>query len=52
MKRFEHAIIIIGGCLVAFGLIFAVLNNEAKRIKKEQERRSEMYLILEDDESK
>lgn len=49
MKRFEHAIIVIGGCLVAFGLIATVLYNEAEKVRKEQERRSEMYKYIGDE---
>ena len=51
MKRFEQAIIVIGGCLVAFGLIATVLYNEAEKVRKEQERRQEMYKIITDDEN-
>ena len=51
MKRFEQAIILIGGCLVAFGLIATVLHHEAEKVKKEQQRRAEMYKIITDDEN-
>jgi hypothetical protein len=49
MKRFEHAIILIGGILIAFGLVIAMLWNEAQREQKEIERRKDLYLILDDD---
>ena len=49
MKRFEHAIILIGGMLLAFGLVIAMLWNEAQREKEEIERRKDLFIFLEDD---
>ena len=49
MKRFEHAIILIGGILIAFVLVITMLWNEAQREQKEIERRKDLYLILEDE---
>ena len=45
MKKFEHAIIIIGGCLFAFGLIFAMIYHEAEQKRIEKERRNEMFIL-------
>ena len=51
MKRFEHAIIVLGGIILAFGMLAFVLHHEAEKVRKEQERRSKMYKFI-GDESK
>lgn len=48
MKKFEHAIILLGGIIIAFSLIAVVLYHEAKQKRIEQERRNDLFILHND----
>ena len=48
-KETEYAVIIIVGLLFATAMLYFVLHNEAERVQKEQQRRSEMYKYIGDE---
>ena len=50
MKRFEHALIVICGSLVLLSLIAISLANLVDDKKQEEDRRSKMYKIFDDNE--
>ena len=45
----KHALIIIVGSLFATILLYFALHNEAERVQKEQQRRTEMYKYIGDE---
>ena len=45
----KHALIIIVGSLFATLMIYFALHNEAERVQKEQQRRTEMYKYIGDE---
>ena len=47
----KHAVIIIVGSLFATIMLYFALHNEAERVQKEQQRRSEMYKFIGDEEN-
>jgi len=48
----KHALIIIVGSLFATILLYFALHNEAERVQKEQQRRTEMYKTITDENGK
>jgi len=52
MKRFEHALTVLVGCFILMIILAISLNKLAEPRQKEQQRRSEMYKILGDENGK
>lgn len=51
-KRFEHALIVLGGCLIMLSILAISLNELAKPRQDEEQRRSEMTKTITDENGK
>lgn len=49
MKKFQHALIVMLGILFAFSMVYFALKTHADDINKEQQRRTEMYKFIGDE---
>ena len=52
MKSFEHELIVLGGCIIMLLILAISLNKLAEPRQKEEQRRSEMYKYIGDEETR